>query len=383
VKPTHRFAAVDALRGLIMMIMAIDHSSAYVSRQHGTSFWNSAISIYDSSFAFFTRLITHLCAPGFFFLMGAGIYWFATSRKEAGWTQAQIIRRTAWRGFAIFLVGQLFETPIIYTQGLLKSAPVQLSHVPMPIPNDAQSLWLGFITLSGLGAAMVICALLLLLRPAAWLGVTVAAVTATHNLLPASGKVGPAWFTILLAPGLSQHVLVVYPVIPWLAVATFGMYCGYLWRQRPTWRNHIWILGFGLILVALSLRFAGGWGNIVPARDSSWIEFLNNVKYPPSLVFWTLSVGTNLLLLTLLLRAPAGWTSSRSPLIVFGQSPLFFYIVHFYVLTAIGYSIFPEAAPLHITYVVWVGLLGIMYPLCLRYRNFKMKKPPESIWRLF
>jgi uncharacterized membrane protein len=381
--PTNRFAAVDALRGLIMMIMAIDHSSAYVSRQHGTSFWNGAISIYSSSFAFFTRLITHLCAPGFFFLMGAGIYWFATSRMDAGWTQAQTIRRTAWRGFAIFLVGQLFETPIIHTQGLLKSAAVQLSRVPMPIPNDALPPWFGFITLSGLGAAMMICAGLLTLRPAAWLGVTVAAVIATHNLLPASGKVGPAWFTILIAPGLSQHMLVVYPVIPWLAVATFGMYCGYLWKQRPAWRDHTWLLGLGLVLLACGLRLAGGWGNIVPARDSGWIEFLNNVKYPPSLVFWTLSIGVNLLMLAALMRLPASWTSSRSPLIVFGQTPLFFYVVHFYVLTLIGFTLFAEAASLPITYLVWAGLLVVMYVFCLRYRTFKMAKPAESLWRLF
>ena len=366
-----------------MMIMAIDHSNAYVSRQHGSEFWNGAIAIYSSSFAFLTRLITHLCAPGFFFLMGAGIYWFATSRTEVGWTQMQTVRRTASRGFAILLVGQLFESPILYLQTLMKPAAVHLAHMPMSIPADGLPPYMGFITLSGLGSVMMLCAPLLLLRPAAWLAVSAAAVLATHTLLPASGKVGPAWFTILLAPGLSQHVLAIYPVIPWLAVSAFGMYCGYLWKQHPTHRNRLWWLGLSLILLAVTLRMAGGWGNIVPARDSSWIEFLNNVKYPPSLVFWTLSVGTNLLLLTLLLRAPAGWTSSRSPLIVFGQSPLFFYIVHFYVLTAIGYSFFPEAAPLHITYVVWVGLLGIMYPLCLRYRNFKMQKPPESIWRLF
>jgi len=278
--PSNRFAAVDALRGLIMMIMAIDHTNAFVSRQHSGEFWNGAIAIYDSEFAFLTRLITHLCAPGFFFLMGAGILWFATSRMDTGWSRAQVIRRTASRGFAILLVGQFLETPVLFTMNLLSPAAVQLSHMPMP--NDGLPPFAGFITLSGLGGVMMVCSLLLYLRPVAWIAVAMGAVLATHTLLPASGKVGPAWFTILLAPGLSQHVLVMYPVIPWLAVAAIGMYCGYIWKQRPEWRDRIWMLGLGLILFALALRLGGSWGNIVPPRDSSWIEFLNNVKYPPT-----------------------------------------------------------------------------------------------------
>jgi len=115
-----RFSAVDGLRGLIMIFMAIDHTNAFVSRQHSSEFWNGAISTYDSTFAFFTRWIAHLCAPGFFFLMGAGIYWFASSRQEAGWTEGQVMRHTASRGLAIFLVGQFFETSVIYLTGLLK-----------------------------------------------------------------------------------------------------------------------------------------------------------------------------------------------------------------------------------------------------------------------
>src|SRR6187401_887737 len=107
-----RYHSVDALRGLIMMIMAIDHASALIARQHSSEFWAGSMSAYTSAFPFLTRWITHICAPGFFFLMGAGIYWFAAARREAGWSEATAIRRIVWRGFAIFLIGQLFEAPL-------------------------------------------------------------------------------------------------------------------------------------------------------------------------------------------------------------------------------------------------------------------------------
>ncbi|MCX6611344.1 MAG: hypothetical protein NTW74_10895, partial [Acidobacteria bacterium] len=189
--------------------------------------------------------------------------------------------------------------------------------------------------------------------------------------------------TILLAPGISNHLLVIYPVIPWFAVTALGMYFGYWWKTSPEARNRVWLWGVVLISTGITLRAAGGWGNIVAARDASWIEFFNNVKYPPSLVFWTISVGVDLLLLAALMKLPEKLLAARSPLMVLGQSPLFFYVTHFYVLAAIGLTFFPEAAPLEVTYAVWLVLLAIMYPLCTWYRSFKMQKPPESLWRLF
>ncbi len=378
-----RFSAVDALRGLIMIFMAIDHTNAFVSRQHSSEYWNGAISTYDSTFAFVTRWITHLCAPGFFFLMGAGIYWFASSRQDAGWTAGQVARRTASRGLAIFLVGQIFEGPLVFIMSQLKAPLISLSHRVKPPANDGSSLIWAFITLSGLGLAMMLSSLLLRLRPAFWLLASAACVVATHSLLPADGKTGSIWLTILLAPGLSNHLVVSYPVLPWFALTALGMYFGYWWKTSPEARNRVWLWGVVLISTGITLRAAGGWGNIVVARDASWIEFFNNVKYPPSLVFWTISVGVDLLLLAALMRLPEKLLSAKSPLMVFGQAPLFFYVTHFYVLAAIGLTLFPDAAPLEITYAVWLVLLGIMYPLCLWYRFFKMQKPPESLWRLF
>lgn len=361
-----------------MIIMAIDHASGFIARQHASEFWAGAMSAYSSAFPFLTRWITHLCAPGFFFLMGAGIYWYSARREGS------VVGRTVWRGVVLLLCGLILESPLILIQGRLKPPTVSLNTVTAPPPLDGSTLYWMMLTLSGLGLVMIVCGLLLRMRPWVWIVVSVACVIATNSLLPASGKPGPLWAAILLTPGLSQHVFVVYPVVPWLAVATAGMYFGYWWRSNPELASRrVWMVGCAFLATGILVRAAGGWGNIRLPRDGSWIEFLNNVKYPPSLVFWTMSVGLNLLLLWVLSRLPKPFTSDRSPLIVFGQTPLFFYVIHFYLFLAMGFAIFHEPASLEFTYVVWAIGLVLLYPICLLYRKWKFSRAPESIWRMF
>ncbi|MEJ7607048.1 MAG: heparan-alpha-glucosaminide N-acetyltransferase domain-containing protein [Bryobacteraceae bacterium] len=272
----------------------------------------------------------------------------------------------------------------MFLQSLLKPARVSLNQISAPLPNDGNALYWGLLVLSGLGLTMIVCGLLMRLRPWAWLLVAALCVLATNSLLPASGKPGPWWTLILLTPGLSQHLLVIYPVIPWLAGAAAGMYFGYWWRGNPVHANlRIGIVGAVLVSTGLALRVAGGWGNIRLPRDPGWIEFLNNVKYPPSLVFWAISLGINLLLLALLLRLPEKLKSKGSPLIVFGQTPLFFYLAHFYLLAICAFAFFREAASLETMYLVWALLLVALYPICSWYRSFKLTRSENSLWRLF
>ncbi len=367
-----------------MIIMAIDDSNAYVSRQHGAEFFNGAISRYHSVFPFITRLITHLCAPGFCFLMGAAVVWFAASRRGRGWTELQILQKLAARGFALFLVGQFLENPVVLAQSFLKGPAVRLATMSMPPPMDGLPSYWGFIKMSNLGVVMMACSVLLRFGVRVWAVAGVLCVAATNSLLPADGAVGPLWKTILLELGLSGHMVGVYPVIPWLGVAACGMCFGYWWKQRAG-SSPALVSGLGLAMVgfAMLVRFAGGWGNLQLPRDNSWIEFLNNVKYPPSLVFWTLSVGVDLLLLAALMCLPGLYRSAKSPLMVFGQTPLFFYIVHLYLFAVTGFLFFREAAPLWVTYPVWLGGLILLYPVCAWYRQFKLAKAPESLWRMF
>ncbi|MCC6536743.1 MAG: DUF1624 domain-containing protein [Bryobacterales bacterium] len=379
---SHRYQAVDALRGVIMMLMAVDHASAFIARQHASEFWSGAMSAYSAAFPFLTRLVTHLCAPGFFFLMGAGAYWFAASRRAAGWTEVAIARRLAWRGLVMVGVAQLVEGPLPFLQDLLKPAAVRLNRITAPPPIDGSSFAWALVVLTGLGLVLTICAVLVVwARPWMWLAVSALCLLLTNSALPADGKPGPLWHALLLAPGLSQHVMVVYPVIPWLAGAAAGMYFAHRWRlaaaAAPRWVAQT---GAALLVTGLALRAAGGWGNLRSPRDAGWIEFFNNVKYPPSAVFWALSLGVNLLILAVLLR----WTHALPrPLVVFGQTPLFFYAAHLYLLFAAGYFFFPEAGSLAQAWLVWAVALACLYPLCRAFQRFKQAMPAESWWRLF
>jgi hypothetical protein len=107
------------------------------------------------------------------------------------------------------------------------------------------------------------------------------------------------------------------------------------------------------------------------------------VKYPPTFLFWAMFLGNNLLVLALLVRLPERIKSYRSPLIVFGQTPLFFYVVHFYLLALCAFIFYREPAPLEGIYPVWAIMLLALYPLCAWYRRFKMTKASASVWRLF
>jgi uncharacterized membrane protein len=378
-----RYEPIDALRGLIMMLMAMDHACAYFAREHSVEFWSGAMSAYNTAFPFVVRWITHLCAPGFFFLMGAAIYWSYASRSDTIAQQKFAVHRTAWRGIILILLGQFVEQPLLSLQSVLTPSSSPLSQISAPIPNDGGIPYWTLLVLPGLGMVMFACAFILRWKPWTWLVVAALSVIATNSLMPSDGQAAPAWLSLLLVPGLSSHLLVLYPLIPWLAATAAGMYFGYWWRAhtRPV-RRRIWILGLLMLLVGIAIREAGGWGNIRLPRDESWIEFFNNVKYPPSLVFLLITLGTNLVVLGILKYLPPFVKSPGSPWIVFGQTPLFFYIVHFAVLTVLAFLFFKEAASLQIALLTWPVVLLILYPLCVSYRRFKLSKPNESLWRI-
>ena len=87
-----RIEALDALRGLIMLLMALDHSAYFVAGYHATEIWGLPVPVHASEFGFVTRLVGHVCAPGFFLLMGIGMTLFATSRRGRGWSEGRIAR---------------------------------------------------------------------------------------------------------------------------------------------------------------------------------------------------------------------------------------------------------------------------------------------------
>lgn len=361
-----------------MVVMAVDHASAFVAQKHGSEFWTgpftrySAVDFVAGPLSFLTRFVTHLCAPGFFFLMGAGMALFAASRRQIGWDEARITRYFALRGAVLLLVNQLLENPAwllaFSRRGGVQDGPVD---------------FLVFTVISGLGMSMLVGGLLLRLRRGVGLVALLLLLgcAALVPRLPYDFFTAPAWLRFLLLPGRSTPMFLLYPLLPWLGVCTLGMTYG-LYLAEPRTQSRALrlapLLGIALVACALLLRLGGGYGNLRPPRDGSWIEFLNFIKYPPALVFALFMVGVNLLLLGLFASL------RRVPILpVFGQAPLCFYLAHLYLYALIAVAFFATPTSLPGMYPVWLAGLVPLYFACRAYRRFKDRKPADSLWRLF
>ncbi|NHZ72769.1 MAG: DUF1624 domain-containing protein [Aquificales bacterium] len=367
---TSRLFPLDALRGLIIILMALDHANHFVAQQHSSGeYWGGAFPSYDNALPFLTRFVTHLAAPGFFFLMGAGMTLFTFSARRQDWHRWAFLRHFWLRGLIL-----------IALQLLIVNRAWELS------PSGwALDIYIG--VLFALGATMIVGSFLLWL-PANWLlVVSVGLVLGTAVFFP-----DPAQWTqpqtilarLLFIPGGDLSVWVNYPVIPWLGLVTFGMAFAH-WLHDDTRQAYrrAWQLGLLFLLAFVSLRLLNDFGNLRPRDGDDWIAFLNVVKYPPSLTFILLTMGINLSLLSAFSYIGSKGERLLQPLLVYGRVPLFFYITHLFLYAALGNLLTPDGTSLLVMYGYWLLGLLILYPLCLGYGRFKQSRPANSIWRFF
>ena len=129
------------------------------------------------------------------------------------------------------------------------------------------------------------------------------------------------------------------------------------------------------------LRYLDGFGNIRPRQGNTWIEFLNPVKYPPSITFNLLAAGANLVILGLLAQVHEKGQRLFQPLVVLGRVPLFFYVLHLFLYAGLGRLLTPDGTSLPTMYLLWLLGLSMLYPLCLWYGRFKHRRPAGSMWR--
>jgi uncharacterized membrane protein len=368
-----RLPAPDALRGLIMVLMALDHASLLLARVHPFEMWNQPLPVYGSASWFFTRWLTHLCAPGFFLLMGAGMALLEASRRERGWDAARVRRFFLLRGAALVLISYVFEvTPMaLMAHGGQQAMP--LSPVVLGV-------------LVTLGLSMMLAGPLTGLPLGVWLALGAAALLTPSVLLP---RIGPAAAQstaalLLIAPGQSALVSSGYPLLPWFGICALGVALGRMLR-RDARRTLAACLPAGALLVALFVvvRAGGGFGNLRLAEGSGWMAWLTVVKYPPSLAFAALMLGLDLLLLGLLEQIRGRARRLTEVLTVFGQAPLLFYIAHFYLYGAISLAFFRHsAAPQWLLYPLWLAGVAALYLPCRRFGDFKRRQPEDSLWRL-
>jgi len=322
--------------------------------------------VYYSTLAFLTRWVTHLAAPGFFFLMGVGMLLLARSHQQRGWSKWATIRHFLIRG------GVLIGLQLLIVNRAWELSP----------QGWGVKIYIG--VLCALGGAMILGSLLLWLKPDYLLGLTAllfVGMELTHPGLGMWNSVShdPVW-VILLRPGGDANLWSYYPVLPWLELVTFGMVFGHWLVDDPRKAfSRAWKLGVAFLLAFVVVRYSDGFGNIRPRMSNSWIDFLNPVKYPPSMAFTLMTTGVDLILLWLFSRAGELVQGVLQPLAVFGRAPLFFYVLHLFLYAGIGALVAPQGTSIPLMFPFWLLGLLILFPLCLWYGRFKHRQPASSV----
>ncbi|MFC1650761.1 DUF1624 domain-containing protein [Candidatus Latescibacterota bacterium] len=375
-KNSSRIESIDLLRGIIMIVMALDHV-----RDHFTPTGSNILANFPeiSTTLFMTRWITNFCAPVFVFLAGMGAFLSGSRGK----TKAELARFLFIRGLCLIVL----EFTVVHYAWYFHSYP----------SFDLLVIWV-------IGCSMIVLAGLVFL-PLRAIFVFSLVMILGHNLLDGIHAEDLGYFSwlwmILHEPGTFKifrgiTVEPFYTLIPWIGVMAAGYCTGALMlkeeRDRQKW---LIAIGAGLTVAFLIIRFINVYGDPIPwsVQDNilyTLLSFVNCDKYPPSLLFLLMTLGPAITLLALLEKA-SGLLSRL--VIVFGRVPLFYYIIHLYLIHALalvtgcvqGYDIrqfltwfgeFPETFgfSLPVVYVVWIVVILMMYPLCRWYAILKSEK---------
>ncbi len=376
-----RLQAIDALRGLVILIMMVDHvrETFYLHYQVP----DPMLIPGTEESLFFSRVLAHICAPVFVVLTGLSAYLYQAKNNSIRMTREFLIKR------GLFLI---FLELIIINFAWTGKFPPDVIYL--------QVIW-------AIGLSMIALAALIGL-PKKLLWVISLTIIFGHNLLDQISFsnvpiINNLWL-ILHERGWIEFGDVIrfrtsYPVLPWIGIITLG-YC--IGTQvfdpsiEPNKRNKI-LLTFGLSSMTLFfiLRLINVYGDqawsIMPTFTESLMSFINVTKYPPSLLFILWNVGIGLILLVMLQKVETkNWIK---PLIVFGSVPMFFYIVHLYVLKGLYliavevfgknygdyYGVSSVAMLWFISLVLCIGL----YPLMVKFSNFKHKNKHISLLKYF
>ncbi|MFP4482751.1 MAG: DUF1624 domain-containing protein [Thermovirgaceae bacterium] len=374
-----RLPELDATRGLIMVLMALDHTMGLVCHKGFFEFWAMPVPDYGTLQAFFTRFVTHSCAPGFALIMGAGMVFFAKSRHEAGWTEVKIIRHY-WTRAAVLVAIMLTMENLVWS-------------FAYPSQADNPGIALEFGVLYSLAGSMALGSLLLRVpaRALAALGIVLAVITQwlvnVHLGFaePMESVSLPVMFSFIPSGLKTEYlrVFVLYPVLPWFVFALFGMVLARrLQAERVKTEHMLPFVGAALVAGFVLLRLSGGFGNTHPVEGEGVIAFLAVNKYPPSITYMLLFSGVALLAISAFSRAGRFWSDSKNPLQVFGKCPFFFYILHLYFFLLVG-KIFPQPPSYEVGYLCWFLGLAALYLPCKAFVGLKRKSSLNSIIRLF
>ena len=377
----NRITSIDLLRGIVMIIMALDHTRDYF---HADAFFYDPTNLTQTNAAvFFTRWITHFCAPTFVFLSGTSAF-LMSQRKSKKELAGFLLTRGLWLIFLEISVinfgwyfdinfTNLFDLSVFWALGGSMIALAGLIFLPTPL-----ILVIGIVLILG------------------------------HNLLdnihvPGNDMEAYGWSLLHDSKGgfiiLGKNSVVAYPILPWIGVMASGYCLGSLYSKSVTVvkrKKTLVILGVLSIVLFIVIRFINIYGDLVPwsvqgTSAFTIMSFLNVTKYPPSLLFVLMTLGPALLFL-----AFAEKPLNRFTLIIstFGRVPLFYYLLHLYMIHLLGMlaaeftgydwsdmvlSTWVTEYPgldgygfhLGIVYLIWIGIIIVLFPLCKWYDRYK------------
>jgi uncharacterized membrane protein len=381
--PRPRLLSIDALRGLVMIIMALDHVRDFFHA--GAMSFSPTDLTRTTPILFLTRWITHFCLPVFMFAAGMGVFFYGRSH-----TRGQLSRFLWTRGIW-FIVLELTVMQLAYNFNLFWRFLILLL-----------ILWIFGICLLAMAALVYV--------PMRWLVALSVAVILLHNCLDgvrAQQFGSAAWIWNLLhqpsvIPVHGKLVLVTYTFVPWIAVMAAGYCFGQVFQLEPLARRRIMLrLGLALVVAFAIVRTVNKYGDPSPwvhqkSTVFTVLSFLNCTKYPGSLDFLLMTLGPALLILAYFDQRTF---RPANPLIVFGRVPMFYFILHFYLIHALAVlaawlryggaafhfmfnplpsmggpqEMFPSpfGYSLGVVYGVWVLTMILLYPLCQWFANVK------------
>jgi uncharacterized membrane protein len=389
-----RIYSIDLLRGVVMMIMLLDHTRDFV---HAGAMQFDPTDLSKTNVAlFFTRWITHYCAPIFVFLAGTSIY----LQKIYGKSNSELSRFLWTRGlwliileFTVIRFGVVFD--LDYQTGF----------------GMGQVIW-------AIGVSMIVMAALIYF-PTKIVGAIGLAMILLHNLLdrfqvPANvafagdppPDVWQVFWVILHQQGIvpipgTSGAFIAYPLIPWIGVMAAGYAFGTLYeKERELRRKWLLMLGGAATLLFIIIRFTNVYGDpsawsVQDTPAFTFLSFLNTTKYPPSLLFLLMTLGPAMIVLAITdkIDGKAIWQRIG---ITFGRVPMFFYILQWFTVHSFGIvltriagkdiSYFfgnpmaggqPPSAdagfPLWVVYAAWITGLILLYPLCAWWGRVKQR----------
>jgi uncharacterized membrane protein len=379
-----RIQSIDLLKGLVMVIMALDHVRDYF---HYSAYIFDPTDPNQSTLPiFFTRFITHFCAPTFCFLAGTSAF-MVGKRKSKPELSRFLLKRGLWLVFIEMTIVNFawyfdfyFRSPgllVIWSLGISMIALAGLIHLPRKF-----ILAFSFFLIIG------------------------------HNLLDTLHHNGNVFWSILHEFGIFKltdevEFVVAYPIIPWIAVMSLGYYFGDFYdrsfdsNQRKKLFN---LIGISAIIAFVILRFSNVYGDPILYKDyettaKDLISFFNPSKYPPSLDYLLMTLGAAFLFLANAEKLKGKVVDFFS---TFGRVPFFYYILHLYFIHLVA-LLFAELSgfgwqsmiledwmtevpvlkgfgfPLWVVYAVWISIVLLLYPLCKKFDTYKQSHK-EKWW---